>query len=89
MLKKCPFLHILTFLKLQSRALSCTEQRSHFTYICHKIEIHPRLSPEGEHGRSGLLLKDISLVLRVCWSLPSLPIPPLLTPPDFAGCPII
>lgn len=43
MLKKCPFLHILTFLKLQSRALSCTEQRSHFTYICHKIEIHPRL----------------------------------------------
>lgn len=42
-LKNCPFLHILTFLKLQSRALSCTEQRSPFTYICHKTEIHPRL----------------------------------------------
>lgn len=41
-LKKCPFLHVLTFLKVQSRALLCTEQRSRFTYICQKIEIHPR-----------------------------------------------
>lgn len=43
MLKNDPFLHILTFLKLPSRALLCSEQRSYFTYICHKTEIHPRL----------------------------------------------
>lgn len=40
MLKYCPFLHILTFLRLRSRALLCTYI---FTYICQKTEIHPRL----------------------------------------------